>query len=198
MISRLESRLLNYFLLIAFATILIGVEFYFEMDTENGQQLCSTTMQELTDNDLSNPLSNLRNKIFIMFVVLSVVVAIVLTMFIRNITSPLSKMAAVARHINAGDLSQIVDIDSHDEIGEVGNAINELASNLQEVASFTATTTREAHGSLKCLKRSLADNPEISATIDNIENNLLSMSNFVNSFKLLDTDITDTDPTTND
>ncbi|RLA46391.1 MAG: hypothetical protein DRR06_05220 [Gammaproteobacteria bacterium] len=198
MISRIEFRLLNYFLLIAFATILIGVEFYFEMDTENGLQLCNIAMQNLADNNLNNPLNNLRNKIFIMFVVLSVVVAIVLTMFIKNITSPLSKMAVVARHINAGDLSQIVDIDNHDEIGEVGIAINELASNLQEVASFTATTTREARVSLKRLKRLVADNPEIGATIGNIENNLLSMSNFVNSFKLLDTDITETDLKTND
>ncbi|MDH5355177.1 MAG: HAMP domain-containing protein [Gammaproteobacteria bacterium] len=179
--SKLEFRLLNYFLLIAFATILIGIEFYFELGSKQGQQIDYSTTQ---------PLDNLRNKILIMFAVLSIVVAIVLTMFIKNITSPLCKMAIVARHINEGDLTQSVVIDNHDEIGEVGLAINELANNLHEVASFTSATANETLVNLKHLQGLVADNPEIATTINSIENNLLSIKSFVNSFKLLDTDIT--------
>lgn len=178
--SKLEFRLLNYFLLIAFATILIGIEFYFELDNEHGQKIYDNTTQ---------PLDNLRNKILIMFAVLSIVVAIVLTMFIRNITSPLCKMAVVARHINEGDLTQSVVIDNHDEIGEVGLAINELANNLHEVASFTSATVNETLVSLKHLQGLVADNPETSVTIDSIESNLLSINSFVNTFKLLETNI---------
>jgi methyl-accepting chemotaxis protein len=185
--SKLESRLLNYFLLIAFAAILIGIEFYFEMDAEHGQNICSDPARQQADLSIINPLDSLRNKILIMFMVLSIVVAIVLTMFIRNITAPLSKMALVARHINEGDLSQTVSIDNHDEIGEVGIAINELASNLQEVATFTSATANETLESIKHLQGLVVDNPEIAKTIDHIRNNLLSMSSFVNSFKLLDT-----------
>ena len=179
--SKLEFRLLNYFLLIAFATILIGIEFYFELDNENGQNIY---------NNETLPLENLRNKILIMFGVLSVVVAIVLTMFIKNITSPLGKMAEVARRINQGDLTQSITIENHDEIGEVGLAINELANNLHEVASFTSATANETLVSLKHLQELVADSPEISTTIDSIENNILSMNSFVNTFKLLDADIT--------
>lgn len=180
--SKLELRLLNYFLLIAFATILIGIEFYFELDNEYGQQVYNNT---------TLPLDNLRNKILIMFVVLSIVVAIVMTMFIKNITSPLCKMAVVARHINEGDLTQSVIIDNQDEIGEVGIAINELANNLHEVAAFTSATANESLASLMRLQElAIADNPEIATTISSIENNLLSMKNFVSAFKLIDTDIT--------
>ena len=179
--SKLELRLLNYFLLIAFATVLIGIEFYFELDNEHGQQMFNNTTQ---------PLENLRNKILIMFLVLSIVVAIVLTMFIKNITSPLCKMAVVARQINEGDLTQSVTIDNYDEIGEVGLAINELANNLHEVAAFTSATANETLVSLKHLQNLVADNPEIATTIDSIENNLLSINSFVNTFKLLGTDIT--------
>lgn len=178
--SKLELRLLNYFLLIAFATILIGIEFYFELDNEHGPQIYDNTTQSL---------DNLRNKILIMFAVLSIVVAIVLTMFIKNITSPLCKMAVVARHINEGDLTQNVTIENNDEIGEVGLAINELANNLHEVASFTSATANETLMSLKHLEGLVADNPEISATIDSIESNLLSINSFVNTFKLLETNI---------
>ena len=187
--SRLESRLLNYFMLIAFAAILIGIEFYFEMDARHGQHICSNPAHQQANQDTINPLDNLRNKILIMFMVLSMVVAIVLTMFIKNITTPLSKMALVARHINEGDLSQTVSIDNHDEIGEVGIAINELASNLQEVATFTSVTANETLENIKYLQEFVADNPELSKIIDHVEKNLLSMSGFVNSFKFLDTEL---------
>lgn len=180
--SKLELRLLNYFLLIAFATILIGIEFYFELDNEHGRQIY---------NDTTQSLDNLRNKILVMFLLLSIVVAIVLTMFIKNITSPLCQMAIVARQINEGDLTQTITIDNHDEIGEVGLAINELANNLHEVAAFTTTTANESLISLNRLQElGVAGNSEIATTISSIENSLLSMKNFVSTFKLLDTDIT--------
>jgi methyl-accepting chemotaxis protein len=124
-----------------------------------------------------------------MFLVLSIVVAIVLTMFIKNITTPLCKMVMVARHINDGDLSQTVSIDNNDEIGEVGIAINELASNLQEVATFTSTTTNEILEKIKHLQELAVDSPEIVKTIDHVEKNLLSMKGFANSFKFLDTEL---------
>ncbi len=170
--SKLELRLLNYFFLIAFATVLIGIEFYFELNNEQGR------------------LENLRNKILVMFLVLSIVVAIVLTMFIKNITSPLCKMAVVARHINEGDLTQIVTIDNHDEIGEVGLAINELTNNLHEVAAFTSTMANETLDGLKQLQELIASNSETAETMSLLENNLLSMNSFIKTFKLLDTDLT--------
>jgi methyl-accepting chemotaxis protein len=187
--SKLESRLLNYFLLIAFAVILIGIEFYFEMNAEHGQHICSNPAHHEADQNIINPLDNLRNKILIMFLVLSIVVAIVLTMFIKNITTPLCKMVMVARHINDGDLSQTVSIDNNDEIGEVGIAINELASNLQEVATFTSTTTNEILEKIKHLQELAVDSPEIVKAIDHVEKNLLSMKGFANSFKFLDTEL---------
>ncbi|MCK5603064.1 HAMP domain-containing protein [Candidatus Pacearchaeota archaeon] len=187
--SRLEARLLNYFLLIAFAVILIGIEFYFEMDAEHGLHICGNSEHHDANQDTTNPLSNLRNKILIMFLVLSIVVAIVLTMFIQNIATPLCKMALVARRINDGDLSQTVNIDNNDEIGEVGIAINELASNLQEVATFTSSATRETLEKINILKELAPDNQESIEAINHIEKKLLSMKSFADSFTLLDTEL---------
>ncbi len=187
--SKLEARLLNYFLLIAFAAVLIGIEFYFEMDSALGQKICNNPEITVSDQNGVNPLDGLRNKIFIMFLLLSFVVAIVLTMFIKNIAMPLCNMALVAKQINEGDLSQTVMIESHDEIGEVGIAINELASNLQEVASYTSVTASESLESIRKLQGLVADDPEIAKTIHEIEQNLVSMRGFVDSFKLLDTEL---------
>ncbi len=173
--EKLVIRLLNYFLLIAFAAMLIGVEFFFE----------------LTNADSSAPLSitELRNKIVIMFGVLTLVVAIVMMMFIKNITMPLCKMADVAQRINEGDLSQIVPVETNDEIGQVGVAINELTSNLQEVASFTAMTSAETLAKINALKETVKSKSPSLEEIEDIKQSLESLIQFVSSFELLQTDI---------
>lgn len=190
MFGKLEIKLLNYFFLIAFAALLIGVEFYFELSGANldlGFPNDSPAVGSETSGDYAKvSLHELRTKIVTMFGVLTVVVAIVLMMFIKNITMPLCKMVEVAQRINAGDLSQTIAIDSKDEIGQVGTAINELTSNLQEVAAFTATTATEALNKIDGLIDRTASNEDIN----NIKSDLQSLIRFVDSFKLLQTDIT--------
>ncbi len=176
-------------MLIAFAAILIGIEFYFELNAQHGQEICTLhSAQEHMKNNL-NPLESIRTKIMVMFALLSVVIAIVLIMFMKEITLPLCKMVEIAKHINEGDLSQSVEVNNNDEISEVGIAINELASNLQEVATFTSLTATEAIEKIKKLKEMNSDNTDLNKIISDIEKNLESMSSFVNSFKLLDTEV---------
>jgi methyl-accepting chemotaxis protein len=54
-------------------------------------------------------------------------------MFIRNITDPLQHMIKVSKLIAAGDLSQTVSIRANNELAEMGNTVNELTSDLQEM-----------------------------------------------------------------
>lgn len=193
--TRLRTRLLNYFMLIAFAALLIGIEFYFELNRADlVSELCGnpdigSSVGNCTDS-AREAVVRLRNKIFIMFVILTMVVAIVLTMFIRNITTPLQKMADVAEGINQGDLSLTVDIETHDEIGEVGMAINELTSNLQEVASLTVVTATETLEKIELLVRHQQGEDGLSAEqIEDLKSSLQSLIEFVDSFKLLRTDL---------
>ena len=195
--EKLVIRLLNYFLLIAFAAMLIGVEFYFELtDAGLNQKICAAIDQStvsvipsINADSSPLPLTELRNKIVIMFGVLTLVVAIVMMMFIKNITMPLCKMADVAQRINEGDLSQIVPIETNDEIGQVGVAINELTSNLQEVASFTAMTSAETLAKINALSDTLKTKSPSVEEINDIKQSLESLAQFVNSFELLQTDI---------
>ena len=64
---------------------------------------------------------------------------IVLTMFIKNITEPLQHMIEVSREISSGDLSQTIKIHSDNELSELGNVINEMSSNLQEIILLSKT-----------------------------------------------------------
>ena len=68
-----------------------------------------------------------------MVAIIMVVMLIVLTMFIKNITEPLQHMIQLSRKISSGDLSQTVRVDANNELADLGHVINEMASNLQEI-----------------------------------------------------------------
>lgn len=198
MTHNLVTRLLNYFLLIAIAAIMIGIEFFFEMQRPDlSQEICSFSQEQISSaidgsntGDSSSPITQLRNKIVIMFGVLTIVVAIVMTMFIKNITLPLQKMSEAAKAINEGDLSRVIHIESKDEIGMVGKAINELTSNLQECASFSCITATQTLEKVNLLDDKLETNTPLNMNdIEEIRLNLNSLIEFADSFQLLHTDI---------
>lgn len=194
--QKLELFLLNYFLLIAIAAMMIGVEFYFEMSKPGLQQdICAitSTMTENIDTDLqveSAALLNLRNKIVVMFGVLTIVMAIVMMMFVKNITHPLQRTLDTAKLINDGDLSQVIKIETHDEVGQLGIVINELTSNFQEIATSTSVMINAIESRIETLSKLLEDGvPGGAEQIALVRNDLDALRAFIDSFNLLQTDI---------
>lgn len=202
MTIKLETRLAQYFLLIVVAALMIGAEFYFEMGRpELRDEICYIGDQQVVLKDEAIPvqeqsssmtsISDLRNKVLIMFGLLLVVIGIVMTMFMKIITMPLVKMAESAKLINAGDLSQIVTIEHDDEIGMVGKAINDLTSNLQETATFSSSTSREIKKKFDAMSKKIAQKqlPDESE-INEIRESLKIIIEFSDSFTLLGPDVT--------
>jgi len=206
--------LLNYFLLIAIAALMIGVEFYFEMKRDGLQQeICLTPelVNETRNNvsletenaisDVSHPsaspesspaLSNLRNKIVVMFGILTIVVAIVMMMFVKNITNPLIKTLNIARQINDGDLSKVIEIDANDEIGQIGTVINDLTSNFQEIATSTSAMVNAIEAKLDALSAEIPQEDDACiAQIHSIKEDLEILRSFVESFNLLETELSE-------
>ncbi len=127
-----------YFLLIGFASLLVGVEFI--ADTQSGElketlldNFSKYANREINADTVFVPIVKLRNKAILMVAIILVVMIIILTMFIKNITEPLQHMIEVSRKISKGDLSQTVAINSQNELAQLGNVINEMSSNLQEI-----------------------------------------------------------------
>jgi len=201
--KKLELCLLNYFLLIAIAAIMIGIEFYFEMSKPGLKQAICTSLNAVNEiTELGNPntdpavessaLSDLRNKIAVMFGVLTIVVAIVMMMFVKNITRPLQRTLDTAKLINDGDLSQVIRIEAHDEVGQLGIVINELTSNFQEIATSTSAMINAIESRLDKLSKPLADdNQDNAEQITLIRQELDALHAFVDSFNLLQTDISE-------
>lgn len=196
--KNLETRLHNYILLVMLAAFMIGVEFYFEMNRPGlKEELCGIigSQQAITGNDYpkvgeaSVSISDLRNKIIIMFGVFTIVVTIVMTMFIKNITAPLLKIAKVAKSINSGDLTQYVVVEHEDEIGMVAHAINELRLNLQETTTFTSTTMSQTMNNFEAMisKISHEHKPD-EKEIKEIRDGFKAVIEFVDSYTLLHVD----------
>ena len=82
---------------------------------------------------LSSRFKRSETKSVLMVALFLVVVLILLTMFIKNITEPLQHMIEASKLIAVGDLSQTVSISAKNELAEMGNTVNELTSNLQEM-----------------------------------------------------------------
>jgi methyl-accepting chemotaxis protein len=136
--SSLQRTMIIYFLLIGFASTLVGVEFVVdtnkaELRSELLQNFGKLSRQEISPDVAFRPLQVVRDRAVVMVVVILLTVLILLTMFIKNITEPLQHMIDISRQISKGDLSRTIAIRSTNELAELGNVINDLTSNMQEM-----------------------------------------------------------------
>lgn len=127
-----------YFLLIGFASLLVGVEFILETRKSELKETLLSNFERYSKNEIAKdevfaPIDKLRSKAVLMIVIILCVMIIVLTMFIKNITGPLQHIIEVAKNISGGDLSHTVTVHSRNELAELGKVINEMSSNLQEI-----------------------------------------------------------------
>jgi len=134
----LQRTMIVYFLMISFASFLIAGEFIFdvhstELRSELTRNFAKLSIGAMQPDAAFQPIQALRDKSLLMVVLFLVVVFILLSMFIRNISEPLQHMIETSKLIAAGDLSQTVSIRARNELTEMGNTVNELTSNLQEM-----------------------------------------------------------------
>ncbi len=83
------------------------------------------------------PLDLLRNQALLIGLVIAAVVALLSVLLARNIASPVLALTAATRRTSTGDLSARVSVASRNEIGELADAFNEMAENLQRTTVST-------------------------------------------------------------
>ena len=134
----LQRTMIIYFLLIGFASMLVGVEFLADfhggdLKEEIWKNISQAGDQPIDQKAVFAPIDRMRSKAILMVGIIMVVMLIVLTMFIKHITEPLQHMIGLSEKISAGDLSQTIRIDADNELARLGHVINEMSSNLQEI-----------------------------------------------------------------
>lgn len=144
----LQRTMIIYFLLIGFASVLVGVEFLADfhsgkLKAEIWDNMKQYGPDQQHQEQILAPIDRMRSKAMLMVGIIMLVVIIVLTMFIKNITEPLQHMIRTSEKISEGDLSQTVRIEANNELADIGNVINEMASNLQEIILLSRRMCRK-------------------------------------------------------
>ncbi len=141
--SSLERKMLSYFGLIAAASLLITIEFVWAIREATPQPMAAVEISSAPSSALDavrHRMETLRGKAVLMCVVQATVTLIVLIMFMRRITGPLQQMVEEAKVISDGDLSRTIPVRTRDEIGLIGETINGLTSNIQEIVALGLST----------------------------------------------------------
>jgi methyl-accepting chemotaxis protein len=183
--STLERQMLTYFGLIAAASLLITVEFVWAVKTAMLKVEILSTEPLSACVGVISALTALQNKAFLMGAVQAIVTLIVLIMLIRRITGPLRQMVEQARLISEGDLSRSIKIRKRDEIGLIGETINGLTSNIQEIVAFGLEVDSGVQTPLEKLGIRLAGDPVSQEYIKEIESGLSMYRSILAGFKLL-------------
>ena len=178
--------MLTYFGLIAAASLLITVEFIWavRMAMFEAGALTHASAQDAIGHTIVMTLGTLQNKAVLMGMVQAVVTLIVLIMFIRRITGPLRKMVEQSRAISEGDLSRTINIQRRDEIGLLGETINGLTSNIQEIVALGLSAESSVQPQLEQLKALAGGDPDCRESLDRIEETLLGFREILEEFKL--------------
>ena len=193
-IYSLQRTMIIYFLLIGFASLLVGVEFLAETQGAKLREELLSNFKQYSDKKISEdalfqPIDRLRNKAILMIVVVLCVVIVVLTMFIKNITEPLQHMIELAQDISKGDLSQTIEIKSNNELAKLGNVINEMSSNLQEITLLSKNLCQSGDDFVTqvgtILKKPAIGRKEVESLnmcLNNFNSDFKMMENVINCF----------------
>jgi methyl-accepting chemotaxis protein len=186
--SSLERKMLSYFGLIAAASLLITMEFVWAIREATPHPMATVGASVAPSSSLEalgRRLETLRGKAVLMCVVQATVTLIVLIMFMRRITGPLQQMVEESKSISDGDLSRTIQVRTRDEIGLIGETINGLTSNIQEIVALSLSTEASVRQPLARLRRRLADDSESGVLLDDVEARLDSFKDIAECFKLL-------------
>jgi methyl-accepting chemotaxis protein len=184
--NTLERQMFTYFGLIAAASMLITIEFVWAIQTVRAEAEVLTQTGIASDRGaqvVAAALGALTNKALLMCVVQAVVTLIVLIMLIRRITGPLQQMVEQARLICEGDLSRTVTIQRQDEIGLLGDTINGLTCNIQEIVAFGLSTESTVRPAIEDLRIHTAADPLCRERLDEIEARLAGLRDILEGFK---------------
>ncbi|BBO87185.1 HAMP domain-containing protein [Desulfosarcina ovata] len=196
----LQRTMIIYILLIGFAALLVAAEFV--VDTHSsalkkalGQNFQRYASGQLSQDDVYDPLVRIRNKAMMMVGVILAVVVIVLTMFIKTITEPLQHLIEVSKAINTGDLSGTAGIDTRNELSQLSAAIDDMATNLQEIVMLSRSVCDSAGhvtGSTLALFDKEDFTPEavqpMKRQLVRLESEMLTLSQAIECFKLYSVD----------
>ncbi len=86
----------------------------------------------LSLDNVNEAISEAQTAAIVLTVVVTVLTIMILTFFVRFVTKPVKMLVEVTDQVSRGDLSQRVDMEQNDEIGQLGQTFNSMIESLKE------------------------------------------------------------------
>ena len=166
----------------------LDVEHLDKIEQLSGEELEAAGDRALATGRLSMSVTLL---VSVVALLLGVLIGIVIT---RMITRPLNRVVGAAQAIAAGDLGVAVEVNSRDELGELGNAFNsmtgrlsrmmreimnaaaQVASSSEEISSSAQQLAEGAQSQASTLEETSASVEELTASVEQVSDHAQSQA----------------------
>lgn len=137
----------------------------FEYTFEGKEKKMAFTTNKLTGwkiggtyfvSELQDASSPVLNTALIILCVSIVIGGILILFIISAITKPLRKLVTTSAKISSGDLTEVIDIHSKNELGQLGESFNEMSASLRSVIGVIQTSVENVASSSEELTASAA------------------------------------------
>lgn len=229
--SRIKKKLILYFLLISIVSISISIEIVWEVSeqnfrdkltesfysefqkayTEDTGKTLSLSLDEINQKTALSVLDDMRMRMLLLIGVIIGNIFTAFRLFSKDIARPIDALVEGAKKVSDGDLTAEIEILTEDEIGELGQLINDMNINLQELimeirhemdrltskinsvkAQLQDFNTQAALEravsqktmSLKALRKMVVGHEEIEKMLDDMIMDLDSLTALINMYKL--------------
>lgn len=121
----------------------------FENQVANGWEIVITTQKSYLLKEI-NDVTNIIYFIVLIFIVLAIVAAFLITL---SITKPIQAIVRLMKNAEQGDLSVHSTYVRNNEIGQLGNSFNQMLGNIKEIIEENKSVTKYATAKAEGLKR---------------------------------------------
>ena len=136
-----RKKYLVYFIPAIFIILLLGVELIYEVGSDGlYKQIVESISSKFPDHTNNPDMSEVRNilksfhiRVIMVVSVLFLCFAVSAILFYRNFVKPVDKMARGVRRMANGHLNELIQVSSDNEMEKIGELINDLAINMQEI-----------------------------------------------------------------
>jgi methyl-accepting chemotaxis protein len=147
--SRLKKKLTLFFILITVVSISVSIEMILELGSSSFKNaIKNNILTEMhvvpaehiakidfvkIDSAISDPISDFRNRMIFVLLVICANIFVAFKMFTNDIVSPMEHIVEATKKIADGDLTVTVPVMSEDEIGQIAKLINDMNTNLSRM-----------------------------------------------------------------
>lgn len=156
------------------------------------RQLPEKEAQLFDAGAIHTALNQMKRRVVAAILLILFCVAVTLYVIVRTIIEPLSQMAKVTHRMAQGHLDEMVPVNSNDEIGKIGEFINDLSINIQEILLHVWNHTKRSQMFLDRIDDTLLtvkDNclpAHMKENFENIRQDIEDIQAMVQSFELYD------------